>query len=63
MVEVLNERERRTSGALQDAAALRQAAEAAAADYEQQLQKIRLEIAAEMDAARSATQAAEQDGS
>jgi F-type H+-transporting ATPase subunit b len=56
VVHVLEQREARTSGTRRAAAEIRAAAEAAAAAYERDLHKVRVDLAADTEAARQSTQ-------
>lgn len=59
MLEVIEERDRRTSGARHDAVAMRGEAERDAAEYERKMQQARTRIGTETDSARAATGAEE----
>jgi F-type H+-transporting ATPase subunit b len=59
MVRVLDEREARTTGSRRAAAAMRTAADVAAAEYERRIHEVRVALAADAEAARHATQDAE----
>jgi F-type H+-transporting ATPase subunit b len=60
MVRLLEERERRTIGAREEAQRLSAAAELSGAEYEHRLQELRHTLSAEADADRAATLAEEQ---
>jgi len=60
VLQVLEQREARTTGARHTAAEMSAAAQTAQAEYERGLHDVRLALAAEADAARNANQAEEQ---
>ena len=60
VLQVLEQRDARTSGAQREAAAITAAANVSAADYERRIHAARIAAFAETEAARGATQAEEQ---
>lgn len=59
VLHVLEAREARTAGALREAAELKATAAVSAADYERRMHDVRLSVAAETEAARTAAQVEE----